>query len=100
MQSLTSRERGLKFHPLVKQHMTVTVAHLAGAWIEICAAVTSPVMPSAVAHLAGAWIEIIPAGRTKKQRKVAHLAGAWIEIIWIAALRALLIRRSPRGSVD
>ena len=77
---------------------------------------------NAVAHLAGAWIEIMyfpafclsPLSLTSRERglkytmtnwrkswcTVAHLAGAWIEIIWIAALRALLIRRSPRGSVD
>ena len=57
-------------------------------------------MTSEVAHLAGAWIEIHTQGNYNTAVSVAHLAGAWIEIIWIAALRALLIRRSPRGSVD
>ena len=35
MQSLTSRERGLKSPPAGSSKACTTVAHLAGAWIEI-----------------------------------------------------------------
>ena len=58
MQSLPSRERGLKFKNLLKGGKRGGVAPLAGAWIEI----SWPVQLSCgypVAPLAGAWIEIV-----------------------------------------
>ena len=53
-----------------------------------------------VAPLAGAWIEI-PLDRCDSPSiVVAPLAGAWIEIYLSLILQMLICRRSPRGSVD
>ena len=53
-----------------------------------------------VAPLAGAWIEINRKNETKYEVNVAPLAGAWIEIVWMCRKTLMLLRRSPRGSVD
>ena len=58
MQSLPSRERGLKWS---------CSQHVKGQGL--------------VAPLAGAWIEISPALYTSTAANVAPLAGAWIEIV-------------------
>ena len=59
--------------------MSVEVAPLAGAWIEIpahpCKAPRCQVAP-----LAGAWIEIFKFFASELFIIVAPLAGAWIEI--------------------
>ena len=74
-----------------------------------------------VAPLVGAWIEILNAVPTYLNTPVAPLVGAWIEIVaetegivsteslplWERGLKSpdplifqILIRRSPRGSVN
>ena len=97
------------------------VAPLAGAWIEIRSWLHNG-FHAFVALLAGAWIEMmisLPARTSLSslpsrerglkcyhiewsliQKKVAPLAGAWIEIISGMMTRAMIKRRSPRGSVD
>ena len=57
----------------------ISVAPLAGAWIEITENRDS-VRLRLVAPLAGAWIEIMDSMKLLYFRKVAPLAGAWIEI--------------------
>ena len=53
-----------------------------------------------VAPLAGAWIEIPLTPDERSAAEVAPLAGAWIEIE-IKSNKLIAIRsRSPRGSVD
>ena len=78
--SLPSRERGLKYQTPRFQTALLTVAPLAGAWIEISLpnfmSYSVPVAP-----LAGAWIEISVQVAVKSARNVvAPLAGAWIEM--------------------
>ena len=79
MQSLPSRERGLKWSPSKGRLYLERVAPLAGAWIEItplgflCTLLR-------VAPLAGAWIEILYPSVMHSKSGVAPLAGAWIEI--------------------
>ena len=58
---------------------TMTVAPLAGAWIEIMA-VSRELHITPVAPLAGAWIEIGNLWKWIAKKIVAPLAGAWIEI--------------------
>ena len=57
MQSLPSRERGLKLADPGTLEEPKVVAPLAGAWIEIVDAQKYPDTET-VAPLAGAWIEI------------------------------------------
>ena len=80
MQSLPSRERGLKCTGgSVLSGETSLVAPFAGAWIEIkrlCAILESPT----VAPFAGAWIEIVYLHDNTAIQFVAPFAGAWIEI--------------------
>ena len=57
MQSLPSRERGLKFPQKIRPQLYVPVAPLAGAWIEITKILLCKEC-AMVAPLAGAWIEI------------------------------------------
>ena len=66
-------------------HMTITVAPLAGAWIEILVVLLHKQF-QAVAPLAGAWIEIITVINLNTRRRVAPLAGAWIEMSKVTAL--------------
>ena len=77
LQSLPSRERGLKFVFRNKFCLLSKVAPLAGAWIEIWHG-----FPDCYIIY------------------VAPLAGAWIEILVQLLLSLRRIRRSPRGSVD
>ena len=121
--SLPSRERGLKFLTASQMSFASPVAPLAGAWIEILLWFWLKCTVTFVAPLAGAWIEIMDAidqihqlGKSLPsrerglkcyhiewsliQKKVAPLAGAWIEIISGMMTRAMIKRRSPRGSVD
>ena len=100
--SLPLRERGLKSDKLASGIRGGSVAHPAGAWIEIPSSRTQSHRRN-VAHPAGAWIEIFrfpvfyrsilvapPAGARieipmQKQKgrlcqNVAPPAGAWIEI--------------------
>ena len=79
MQSLPSRERGLKWS--CSQHVKGQglVAPLAGAWIEISPALYTSTAAN-VAPLAGAWIEIAALFFTAVPIPVAPLAGAWIEM--------------------
>ena len=77
MESLPSRERGLKFAEAMQDGLVSGVAPLAGAWIEM--------------------------GEVEKNRRVvsvAPLAGAWIEIDIFLPSPSVVSRRSPRGSVD
>ena len=75
--SLPSRERGLK----LSVHW----------WIDILVS---------VAPLAGAWIEIFLMQLKTAAIRVAPLAGAWIEIIQLCTKSEGAGGRSPRGSVD
>ena len=59
--------------------MHISVAPLAGAWIEIEQSLED-LNGNAVAPLAGAWIEILLALLFSNDDMVAPLAGAWIEI--------------------
>ena len=101
LQSLPSRERGLKSNKVSANSAKRIVAPLAGAWIEIPSSFESgsflTSLPSrerglkfeeyskkggriAVAPLAGAWIEILHTYINRTTITVAPLAGAWIEI--------------------
>ena len=80
MQSLPSRERGLKLHHFQLANRRVPVAPLAGAWIEISFLLERSNMEK-VAPLAGAWIEIFLLFDLRYSARVAPLAGAWIEIL-------------------
>ena len=73
------RERGLKSTGSSDNRIIITVAPLAGAWIEIIAD-TAPLNWDSVAPLAGAWIEIAYGCGYTRPHTVAPLAGAWIEI--------------------
>ena len=79
IESLPSRERGLKLTNTTTCPQVTIVAPLAGAWIEIYLNLRGAYRQR-VAPLAGAWIEmprrLIQNGRTH----VAPLAGAWIEM--------------------
>ena len=77
----------------------MTVAPLAGAWIEI-ANDNCTLCPLYVAPLAGAWIEIETATYFSPVKCVAPLAGAWIEMLEWQLRVPTVARRSPRGSVD
>ena len=81
LQSLPSRERGLKsVFPLNCMSYKI-VAPLAGAWIEILSCLYY-ITYYYVAPLAGAWIEIIEQISRITGYNVAPLAGAWIEILF------------------
>ena len=121
LQSLPSRERGLKCLPGCKLTLYALVAPLAGAWIEIYGDMLDTLEKN-VAPLAGAWIEILSALCLFSFCGVAPLAGAWIEIHdeiknKLSHFKSLPSRerglkyteqlfarydqrRSPRGSVD
>ena len=76
--SRPSRARGLKLLTYLAAKRPVSVAPLAGAWIET----RSPRIPTArmsVAPLAGAWIETYCRRSNCITVGVAPLAGAWIE---------------------
>ena len=97
--SLPSRERGLKFLPLRGSADSPEVAPFAGAWIEI-AQTALRASAICVAPFAGAWIEmpiimVSFADRTSLPSRERGLK-------WIAypRFRAILVRRSLRGSVD
>ena len=101
MESLPSRERGLKFAEAMQDGLVSGVAPLAGAWIEMGEVEKNRRVVS-VAPLAGAWIELcgllrllnirysLPSRerglilifffRLPQSFLVAPLAGAWIEI--------------------
>ena len=53
-----------------------------------------------VAPLAGAWIEMPTAPRMRTDLPVAPLAGAWIEISMYIDGYSFLESRTPRGCVD
>ena len=75
--SLLSWERGLKLPQIGQQSISITVAPLVGAWIEI---------------------DIVTL--VKQPVYVAPLVGAWIEISRIYLIALARCRRSSRGSVD
>ena len=75
--SLPSRERGLKFLPPEYLLHLLRVAPFAGAWIEI----------ELFANMCGAQV-------------VAPFAGAWIEIEFFVYKKRFSDSRSLRGSVD
>ena len=79
VESLPSRERGLKSPTSLEQTRIYAVAPLAGAWIEI-AFLDLVLKRQGVAPLAGAWIEILLLEAARRRLQVAPLAGAWIEI--------------------
>ena len=105
----------------MQQQLTdITVAPLAGAWIETVEARKASI-EEAVAPLAGAWIETTSAAGCSYMYDVAPLAGAWIETQqeMIAPIRKgshpsrvrglkhtnrqglkKPVRRTPRGCVD
>ena len=99
MQSLPSRERGLKSGSRVNLSQHALVAPFAGAWIEM------DMLPDFsqsifVAPFAGAWIEIFQTVGYLFRKVVAPFAGAWIEITVSQGSLPGLSRRSLRGSVD
>ena len=98
MQSLPSRERGLKFTGELTRKLYSPVAPLAGAWVEIDLN-GSGYMVAAVAPLAGAWVEIILWMSALLSIPVAPLAGAWVEISSQKEDNHSPSGRSPRGSV-
>ena len=57
LESLPSRERGLKYYQIHRRSEKISVAPFAGAWIEIGKHIHSSTDHS-VAPFAGAWIEI------------------------------------------
>ena len=61
--------------------LSLIVAPLAGAWIEISYAPLVWSVQCPVAPLAGAWIEIQMVSHFIHAHIVAPLAGAWIEIL-------------------
>ena len=118
IQSLPSRERGLKLKLAFRRLASPDVAPLAGAWVEIL--YWSGLCETGdVAPLAGAWIEITLTGVgshilglslpsrerglkfyrdpiCQHRAGVAPLAGAWIEMVEKCQDRHRLCR-SPRG---
>ena len=78
LESLPSRERGLKLPHSSPRFGRCLVAPLAGAWIETGAGGRFCYHPS-VAPLAGAWIETGGPVNRRRGGVVAPLAGAWIE---------------------
>ena len=72
----------------------ISVAPLAGAWIEIVSGGLHHI-PGSVAPLAGAWIEMSKFGTGCLHRSVAPLAGAWIEIVKQTDAYALSQRSLP-----
>ena len=78
--SLPSRERGLKLYRRQNFRAFARVAPLAGAWIEILFSLIFAPLSIIVAPLAGAWIEISALICRTASALVAPLAGAWIEI--------------------
>ena len=79
MQSLPSRERGLKSRALDEVLQVDAVAPLAGAWIEI-ATIVLPVGAPASLPSRERGLKSFLSGSEKEKDKVAPLAGAWIEI--------------------
>ena len=77
----------------------LSVAPLAGAWVEIITYNGSSAT-LLVAPLAGAWVEISAALISSRLNEVAPLAGAWIEIGDGRGDAGLAGSRSPSGSVD
>ena len=109
LSSLPLRERGLKYRARAIQIKRLSVAPLAGAWIEMNMT-RSLFIQWIVAPLAGAWIEIATIKPIRLLRMVAPLAGAWIEIsrlnfvfqsqkvaplagAWIEIIPSLLMKR-------
>ena len=95
LESLPSRERGLKFYRERLPKFRNGVAPLAGAWIEMFQERTFP-QPPRVAPLAGAWIEIRQSASFDISPSVAPLAGAWIEIKRQKMLSPLLLSLPSR----
>ena len=79
MQSLPSRERGLKLVIIALTLPLKAVAPFAGAWIEINPSLSIQ-GDGTVAPFAGAWIEICCDPLHIHSFFVAPFAGAWIEI--------------------
>ncbi len=75
------------------------VAPLAGAWIEIKSVfeldIVNRSLPSRERGL-----KLISSVAEEISSLVAPLAGAWIEIFNTAVIESVMVRRSPRGSVD
>ena len=83
---------------MVQQNHSNVAPH-AGAWIEMEHCCTVQMTVNVAPH-AGAWIEICAYKTISATPCVAPHAGAWIEIRNQKLQFALLLRRSPRGSVD
>ena len=79
VQSLPSRERGLKCKQYHQLRILLCVAPFAGAWIEIKRGMLE-YGETIVAPFAGAWIEINASYFNYSIDNVAPFAGAWIEI--------------------
>ena len=97
--SLPSRERGLKFlapAPLPRWLQSLPSRERGLKSIQMLPCWVNHL----VAPLAGAWIEIWLEGEGLQAIAVAPLAGAWIEMIFILSRSASKVGRSPRGSVD
>ena len=89
----------MKFRGLVDNAPTLTVAPLAGAWIEITEEHTIFHHGPESLPFAGAWIEILPVQKSITPCRVAPLAGAWIEIdrIFVDILYATSLPSRERG---
>ena len=100
LQSLPSRERGLKLLMVLNVSSPLCVAPLAGAWIEI-AVVGMNFSDTTVAPLAGAWIEILvtPCSYDKSHTSLpSRERGLKYVNKWPIDMD--FSSRSPRGSVD
>ena len=88
LKSLPSWERGLKLSQYHQKPLTLAVAPLVGAWIEIIDVDWLQTFLF-VAPLVGAWIEISECPYFLKKCLVAPLVGAWIEILPFLTVSAL-----------
>ena len=97
--SLPSRERGLKLVYCRQRFVIINVAPLAGAWIEISHS-TFDGWTFQVAPLAGAWIEINFLAAINVARPSLPSRERGLKSFATAISFRCAKRRSPRGSVD
>ena len=99
IESLPSRERGLKSSLPDGDYRTAVVASFKGAWIEMTGWKLNHTQES-VAPFKGAWIEIPGFRRIEGIPKVASFKGAWIEIGQRTRTEPRFSGRFLQGSVD
>ncbi len=99
IQSLPSRERGLKSLGMPIYAEAIEVAPFAGAWIEI-KILTLWTIPLIVAPFAGAWIEIRQTRTTQPGKTSLPSRERGLKYVSDQFVRIGMQRRSLRGSVD